>query len=103
LFRRCFLGGPAPSHSASALHPDRTAEGQRARFIDPQTGRRRPIATIHRTVADYLAAARAAGLRLEGEQALVVPPELAERLPRAAPYVGRNLGWVACWCRPGAG
>jgi len=84
----------------SALHPDRTAEGQRARFIDPRTGLRHPIATIHRATADYLAAARHAGLSLEGEQALVVPPELAEQLPRAARYVGRNLGWVACWSRP---
>jgi SAM-dependent methyltransferase len=85
----------------SALHPDRTAEGQRARFIDPQTGLRRPIATVHRTAADYLAAARAVGLNLEGDRSLVVPPELPERLPRAGPYVGRKLGWVACWTRPG--
>jgi malonyl-CoA O-methyltransferase len=84
----------------SALHPDRTAEGQRARFIDPETGLRRPIATVHRTVDDYLAAARTAGLRLHGEQTLVVPPELADRLPRAERYVGRNLGWVGCWSRP---
>jgi ubiquinone/menaquinone biosynthesis C-methylase UbiE len=83
----------------SALHPDRTAEGQRARFIDPQTGMRHPIATVHRTIDEYLDAARSAGLRLEGEQALVVLPELADRLPRAARYVGRNLGWVACWTR----
>jgi malonyl-CoA O-methyltransferase len=85
----------------SALHPERTAEGQRARFIDPQTGLRRPIATIHRTARDYLAAARAAGFVLEAERALVVPAELAERLPRAVPYVGRNLGWVVWWSRPG--
>jgi malonyl-CoA O-methyltransferase len=87
----------------SALHPERTAEGQRARFIDPQTGLRRPIATIHRTTGEYLATAHTAGLRLEGEQALVVAPELADRLPRAGPYVGRNLGWVACWSRPRIG
>jgi ubiquinone/menaquinone biosynthesis C-methylase UbiE len=84
----------------SALHPDRTAEGQRARFIDPQTGLRHPIATVHRSIDEYLAAARNAGLQLEGEQALVVPPELAGRLPRAKRYVARNLGWVACWSRP---
>jgi SAM-dependent methyltransferase len=83
----------------SALHPERTAEGQRARFIDPETGLRRPITTYHRTTADYHAAALAAGLALEGEQALRVPPELAESLPRARPYVGQNLGWVACWSR----
>ena len=87
----------------SALHPDRTAEGQRARFIDPQTGLRHPIATVHRTIDEYLAAARTAGLRLEGEEALIVPAELADRLPRAARYVGRNLGWVACWTRPTSG
>jgi malonyl-CoA O-methyltransferase len=85
----------------SALHPDRTAEGQRARFIDPATGARRPIRTYHRTADDYRAAARAAGLVAEAERTLVVPPELAERLPRARPYVGRNLGWVARWSRPG--
>ncbi len=42
----------------SALHPDRTALGQRARFIDPLTGLRRQIATVHRSIGDYLAAAR---------------------------------------------
>jgi SAM-dependent methyltransferase len=84
----------------SALHPDRTAEGQRARFIDPATGLRRPITTYHRTTADYLAAARAAGLVLDAETVLAVPPELAESLPRARPYIGRNLGWVARWSRP---
>jgi malonyl-CoA O-methyltransferase len=83
----------------SALHPERTAEGQRARFIDPQTGRRRPIQTFHRTSADYLEAAAAAGLHLEAARSLVVPAALAERLPRARPYVGRPLGWVACWTR----
>ncbi len=87
----------------SALHPDRTAEGQRARFIDPQTGLRHPIATVHRTIDEYLAAGQIAGLRLESEQTLVVPSVLAERLPRAARYVGRNLGWVACWSRPECG
>jgi malonyl-CoA O-methyltransferase len=83
----------------SALHPERTAEGQRARFIDPQTGLRRPIVTVHRTTDDYLAAADAAGLRLEGQDSLAVSAELADRLPRAGRYLGRNLGWVACWSR----
>ena len=81
----------------SALHPDRTAEGQRARFIDPATGLRRPIRTYHRTTADYLAAAGTAGLILAGEQVLTVPPSLADQLPRARPYIGQALGWVACW------
>jgi malonyl-CoA O-methyltransferase len=83
----------------SVLHPDRTAEGQRARYIDPETGRRRSIATVHRTTDEYLAAAARAGLKLEDERALVVPDELAERLPRAKPYVGKRLGWAAVWTR----
>jgi SAM-dependent methyltransferase len=83
----------------SALHPDRTAQGQRARFIDPVSGIRRPIRTYHRLLADYHRAAGEAGLILDGEQVLVVPATLAERLPRAHPYVGQKLGWVACWRR----
>jgi SAM-dependent methyltransferase len=85
----------------SALHPDRTAAGQRARFIDPATGLRRQIATIHREVADYLGAAALAGWSLVEERTLIVPPGLAESLPRAAPYVGQPLGWAARWETPG--
>ncbi len=84
----------------STLHPDRTLGGQRARFIDPATGERRHVATIHRTVAEYLAVAEGAGWALVEERPLVVPAALAERLPRALPYVGRALGWAACWARP---
>jgi hypothetical protein len=85
----------------SALHPDRTAEGQRARYIDPETGLRRPIRTFHRTAADYRAAAEDAGLVLTGERVLTVSPGLAERFPRARPYIGRALGWVAGWTKRG--
>jgi malonyl-CoA O-methyltransferase len=84
----------------SALHPERTAGGQRARFIDPETGVRRPITTYHRVIADYLSAASAAGLALVSEQTLVLPPELALSLPRASRYVGLPLGWVAAWDKP---
>ena len=59
----------------SALHPDRTAEGQRARFIDPETGLRLPIRTYHRTIDSYHGAAAAAGLTPAEEQVLTVPPE----------------------------
>ena len=81
----------------SSLHPDRTAEGQTARFIDPETGIRRPIQTLHRSVTDYLQVAASAGLTLVEELSLVVPASLAEDLPRARPYVGKSIGWVACW------
>ena len=85
-----------PVGAAPGPHRPRPAR----RYIDPQTGLRVSIATVHRTIEEYLAAAQTAGLRLEEKETLVVPPELAEHLPRAAPYVGRNLGWVACWSRP---
>jgi|GEM_PF-528943 len=81
----------------SALHPERTAAGQRARFIDPETGVRRPIVTYHRTTAEYLRAAAATGLALASEQTLVVTEAVAARLPRARRYVGLALGWVAAW------
>jgi malonyl-CoA O-methyltransferase len=84
----------------SALHPDRTAAGQRARFIDPQTGLRRPITTYHRSVADYLNAAHEAGLVLVSEHTLVGSAELAAVLPRASRYIDLPLGWVAGWDKP---
>ena len=80
----------------SALHPDRTAEGQRARFIDPATGVRRPIATIHRTVEEYRAIAQSAGWTVRDETTLIVPEILVPQYPRAARYVGLPLGWVVC-------
>lgn len=83
----------------SALHPDRTAQGQRARFIDPETGVRRPIATIHRTLDEYRDVANSAGWTLKEERTLVVPASTVDRYPRAARYVGLPLGWVACWIR----
>jgi SAM-dependent methyltransferase len=79
----------------SALHPDRTLEGQKARFIDPTSGIRRPIHTVHRSIEDYLSAAATAGLRLVDERTLIVPDDLAETVPRAVPYIGKALGWVA--------
>jgi hypothetical protein len=71
--------------------------GQRARFIDPTTGHRRQITTIHRTIEDYREQAGNAGWVLFEERSLVVTAELGETLPRALPYVGQNLGWAAFW------
>ena len=81
----------------SALHPDRTAAGQRARFIDPETGVRRHITTVHRSAEDYLAIAEGAGWSLMEQKSLIVTAEVARALPRAVPYVGESLGWAACW------
>jgi SAM-dependent methyltransferase len=84
----------------SALHPERTAAGQCARYIDPVTGVRRSIETYHRSVAEYHAAARAAGLSFVAERTLTGTEELARTHPRALPYVGLNLGWAVCWRKP---
>lgn len=81
----------------SALHPARTAEGQRARFIDPETGLRWPIATIHRSIEEYLGLGEAAGWHLIEEKSLIVGADLAGSHPRAERYVGMPLGWVAAW------
>ncbi len=86
----------------SILHPERTAAGQRARFIDPDTGVRRPITTYHRSVAEYLGAASEAGLVLVREQTLLGTAEVAAVLPRASRYVGLPLGWVAGWDKASA-
>ena len=83
----------------SMLHPDSTSQGQRARFIDPETGIRRPIATVHRELAETRAIAEQAGWRLIAETTLIVPESLAQTHPRAAKYVGMALGWVGCWGR----
>ncbi|HEV3166840.1 MAG TPA: class I SAM-dependent methyltransferase [Isosphaeraceae bacterium] len=85
---------PSGRSILSALHPDRTAEGMRARFINPQTGLRQPIVTIHRTINEYLTAAAEVGLTCQAEQTLTVTTDLAVRLPRAQRYVGKPLGWV---------
>ena len=84
----------------SSLHPDRTAGGQRARFIDPSTGLRRHIVTIHRSVGEYRAIAEGAGWSLLEERSLAVSEELGRALPRAIPYVGQDLGWASCWRKP---
>jgi SAM-dependent methyltransferase len=83
----------------SALHPDRTAEGERARFIDPETGLRRPISTVHRTKEDYRATIEPESWQFLEERDLIVPEEMASSYPRAARYVGLALGWVGCWLR----
>lgn len=85
---------------ASNLHPERTAEGQRARFIDPVTGERQPIRSHHHTTTQLLSAGQDAGFVLEAEQTLVVPETLALTHPRAARYVGMALGWAVCWVKP---
>jgi SAM-dependent methyltransferase len=81
----------------SALHPERTAAGQRARFLDPTTGLRTPIATIHRTEEEYLSPARSAGFIIDESKTLFGTAELASNSPRGAKYVGMPLGWLGAF------
>jgi ubiquinone/menaquinone biosynthesis C-methylase UbiE len=98
VFRECVrVLKPGGRCLVTALHPDRTAAGQRARFIDPATGLRTPIATIHRTESEYLAAAKSAGFHVEKSQTLIATEELAARSPRAVKYVGLPLGWLGAF------
>lgn len=83
----------------SALHADRTGEGQCARFIDPETGERRNVVTFHRAPGDYHAAARRAGLIPTTDLHLAVDERLTQALPRAQRYLGLNLGWVGAWTK----
>lgn len=77
----------------STLHPDRTAAGQMARYIDVETGHRLSIATLHRTKETYLVAARAERLELLGEDDLIVTVDLAHVYPRACNYTPH--GWFS--------
>ena len=93
---------PASSSRADAACSRRSIptgrpRARRRRFIDPETGRRRPIRTVHRPIGAYLASGASAGLRLVEERTLVVSEDLARSLPRARPYVGKALGWVVHW------
>lgn len=91
---------PGGSLLVSVLHPDRTAAGETARFIDPETGRRQPIATYHHSRSEYQSAAAAAGLELIEERTLTVLPEHARVSERAGRYLGEKLGWQVRWRMP---
>lgn len=93
------LLAPGGRAIVSDLHADRTAEGQCARFIDPETGERRNVFTLHRTPDDYHGAARRAGLAPTADRHLAVDEALARSLPRAERYLGLNLGWIGAWTK----
>lgn len=78
----------------STIHPAMNLRGVQARFTDPATGVKTMVASCRHTVSDYVRAALAAGLRIQhlGEHEMTA--EIAERLPRAAPYVGWPMLFV---------
>jgi malonyl-CoA O-methyltransferase len=71
----------------TVMHPAMMLRGVEARFRDPRTGREiRPKSAGHQ-ISDYVAAASAAGLRIELCKEHIVDEALAERLPRARKYL----------------
>lgn len=85
------LSRSGPNVIITVMHPAMTLRGVQARFIDPATGERRPIAGARNTTSDYLTAAMQAGLALDHISEHAPDAALAQRLPRAEPYIGWPL------------
>ncbi len=81
----------------TVMHPAMSLRGVQARFIEPASGRRiSPASQTHR-MADYLMAARRAGLLLEHVGEHVADAALAQRSPRAAKYLGWPMLLTMKW------
>jgi hypothetical protein len=75
------------------MHPAMMLKGITARFHDPRTGRdTRPESRAYQ-ISDYVTAALNAGLSVRELSEHPVDADLAQRLPRAAKY----LGWPMCF------
>lgn len=78
----------------STIHPAMNLRGVQARFTDPATGVKTMVESCRHTLSDYLRAALAAGLHIRHLGEHEMTREIAERLPRAAPYVGWPMLFV---------
>jgi malonyl-CoA O-methyltransferase len=73
------------------MHPAMMLKGVQARFTDPASGREtRPASQPHQ-LSDYVMAALAAGARIEALSEHAADEALAQRVPRAARYIGWPL------------
>jgi malonyl-CoA O-methyltransferase len=75
----------------SVMHPAMMLRGVQARFTDPASGRETRPASHPHQLSDYVMGALGAGLGIEALSEHAPDPALAERLPRAARYVGWPL------------
>lgn len=80
----------------SVMHPAMMLKGVQARFIDPTTGQRQRVESVPNQISDYVRGAlienpMARQLKLIHMSEHAVDEALAERAPRAAPYVGWPL------------
>jgi malonyl-CoA O-methyltransferase len=88
LVRVCRTDGRAV---CSVMHPAMMLKGVQARFTDPASGREtRPASQPHQ-LSDYVMAALAAGARIEALSEHAADEAFAQRVPRAARYVGWPL------------
>lgn len=72
----------------SAMHPAMFLRGSQARFTDPASGNVVQPGSLAHTVGDFVMAAVAAGLRMEGIDEYAPDAGFAARYPRAEKYVG---------------
>lgn len=96
LSRICRPGG---SVLVTAMHPFLMLLGLSARFTEPQTGRRVLPRSYPQRGSDYVAAALAAGLRLDHMSEHSPGPALARKLPRARKYAGWPMLLALRWLR----
>lgn len=72
----------------AAMHPAMLLKGVQARFTDPATGLKTPIQSVPNQISGFVMAAERATLRFAHMSEHAPDASLAERLPRARPYLG---------------
>jgi ubiquinone/menaquinone biosynthesis C-methylase UbiE len=72
----------------SAMHPAMFLRGAQARFTDPGSGDVIQPGSVTHSVAAFVMAAVRAGFRLDAVEEYAPDEALAQRVPRAAKYVG---------------
>jgi ubiquinone/menaquinone biosynthesis C-methylase UbiE len=78
----------------SVMHPAMMLKGVQARFTDPATGRETRPQSFQHQLSDYVTAALRAGVRIRDLSEHAADEALAQRVPRAARYVGWPLLFV---------
>jgi len=79
---------PAGRAVISAMHPAMFLRGAQARFTDPESGEVVQPGSVPHSVSAFVMAAIRAGFKLEAVDEYAPDAALAERVPRAAKYVG---------------
>jgi ubiquinone/menaquinone biosynthesis C-methylase UbiE len=88
LARICRPAGAGGCVVVSVMHPAMTLRGVQARFTDPATGVKTYPASVPNRLSHYVMGALQAGLCFTTLDEHDGDEELAQRVPRLAPYVG---------------